>query len=158
MSIMIPHWLKVSLVVVLVVGGATLLSTASLIRRYRVTIHNATDAPLLINGLGVMWEVLPPDGEAHAVQLPLLDSVAGGLDSPSVLRAWAVAVIQQDAELVFCQDGLTSNVLDEEGRRVELERGHLDPHGWCGGSAASKSYVYLRYLRQSGTTSSSGAS
>jgi hypothetical protein len=148
----IPRWLKVSLVVVLLVGGAILLGTQWLTWRYRVTIHNATDAPLLVTGLGVRWQVLPPDGETHGLQLPLVDKVAGGLESPSVLRAWASARIQPDAEIVFCQDDLTSKVLDQQGRRVELVRGHLGPHGWCGTVAPKQVYSW-RYLLQSATNS-----
>jgi hypothetical protein len=58
------------------------------------------------------------------------DRIAGGLESPAIVRAWAAGSLDPDAEIVFCQDGYSSEVLDQQGRRIELVRGHVDLHGW----------------------------
>ena len=152
-----PALAQVCLAVAFLVGGAIQLGVAWLTSRYGVTIHNATDTPLLVQGLGVQWQVLPPDSETRGWQLPLLDRLAGGLNSPGILRAWASSVMQPDAEVVFCQDNLTSKVLDEQGRRIELVRGHLDPHGWsC--TWAPRDVPSSPWWRTSGHTGNSGAS
>jgi hypothetical protein len=122
----IPAWVKTACTVLLLVLGAR----AGVLWRYGVTIHNATESAVLVNGLGVQWQIVPPDGEVQGWQLPLLDRVVGGLESPAILRAWAAGALEPDAEIIFCQDAYQSEALDRQGRRIDLVRGHLDPHAW----------------------------